>query len=166
MGRRESEFKDELIRLYKKASKRNYLGLLSGLDIEELYDLYVNEYISEEQHEHLSRDEIIKKMMTQMTAVYKLDPNDVGRNAELIVLISNVKYDGEKMYVTFKKISPLKMRRFEEEMSVETLAKETGYSVDTVVRCESPVCDMRKQPQSLLDRFTKALDCELDDICW
>lgn len=166
MTNRESAFKDELIRLYNKGTERNYTYTVHADEMEQLRQLYIEEFIPSEKLERYEQEEIIKMMMTQMTAVYRLDPPDVGRDAELIALVNNVKYDGQNLYIKFKKQSPVKMKRFEAGMSKKEMAKKTGYTFETIDRCESTACDMSRQPEKMLQRFANALGCEPEDLFW
>lgn len=161
---RESAFKDELLRLYRIGAERRHAYVAHAQEIDDLCRLYVEEYIPEDKLERYENMDIIKMMMKQMTAVYRLDPPSVGRDAELIVLVSNVKFDGEKLYIKFKKQSPLKMKRFEAGMSKVELARKAGYSVETLERCESIACDMRRQPEGLVNHFARALECEVEEL--
>lgn len=161
---RESAFKDELLRLYRIGAEHRYAYVAHAQEIDDLCQLYVDDFVPVEKLERYENIEIIKMMMKQMTAVWRLDPPSVGRDAELVVLVSNVKFDGEKMYIKFKRQSPLKMKRFEMQMSKDDLAKKTGYSVETIERCEITLCDMSRQPEELLRRFSMALECEVEEL--
>lgn len=161
---RESAFKDEILRLYRIGAERKYAYVAHAQEIDDLCQLYVEEYVPEDKLDRYENSDIIKMMMKQMTAVYRLDPPSVGRDAELVVLVNNVKFDGEKLYIKFRKQSPLKMKRFEMQMSKADLARKVGYTIETLERCESNMCDLRRQPEALVNRLASILECEAEDL--
>jgi hypothetical protein len=68
------------------------------------------------------------------------------------------------MYLEYARISPIRMRRFELDKSRQELADKIGYGVSAVRNCESPYCDLGRQPQSLVEKLASALECAPEEL--
>jgi hypothetical protein len=68
------------------------------------------------------------------------------------------------MYLQFAKISPVKLRRLNLDKTVMEVAESMGYGVSAVKNCESIVCDLSKQPEKLVEKLAKALECEKEAL--
>jgi hypothetical protein len=78
--------------------------------------------------------------------------------------VNTVKFDGKNMYLEYAKISPVKMRRFEIGKTRKEIADSIGYGVSAVKNCESVVCDLTRQPRTLVEKLAEALECEPETL--
>lgn len=159
-----NEFWKKILSLYPAAVNSNYIVRLNEEQIREFKALYIETYIPMEKLGHYNDEQIMKKMMTAMASVYKLDKDTVTNYGEVVELVNTVNYDGKYMYVHFGKISRIKMRRFEIGKSQKQIAEKTGYTISTIQNCEEYYCDMSRQPENLVYKLAKALECDVDDI--
>lgn len=158
------EFWIKILEMYPSARENNYILKLNEEQVRELLDLYIENYISEESLSHFDENQLMRKMMTSLVSIYKLDKDTVSNYGELVELVSSVNYDGKNLYIHFAKISPAKMRRFELGKSQKQIAEKMGYSTSTVQNCEEFFCDLRRQPERLVAKLAKALECETEDL--
>lgn len=158
------EFWIKILDMYPLARESNYILKLNEEQVKELLDLYILMYIPEENLSHFDEEQIMRKMMTAMVSIYKLDKDAVRNYGELIELVNSVNFDGRNMYIRFAKISPAKMRRFELGKTQKQIAERMGYSASTVRNCEEFFCDLKRQPEELVRRLARALECEPEDL--
>lgn len=158
------EFWIKILEMYPSARENNYILKLNEEQVKELMDLYIEKYISEENLSHYDEEQLMRKMMTAMVSIYKLDKDEVSNYGELIELVNSVNYDGRNLYIHFAKISPAKMRRFELGKSQKQVAERMGYSTSTVQNCEEFFCDLKRQPEELVRRLARALECEPEEL--
>ena len=150
----------KVLSLYDDAKENNYVTKLDEEQIKELKQIYINLYISIENIGHYDDAAIMKKMMTAIASIYRIDKDDRGNSGELVQLVNTVKYDGRNMYIQFAKISPVKMRRFQLGKSRQQIAERMGYGVPAVRNCEASFCDLTRQPENLIRKLAGALECE------
>lgn len=158
------EFWIKILEMYPSARENNYILKLNEEQVKELMDLYIDNYIPEENVAHFNENQLMKKMMTAMVSIYKMDKDTVSNYGELIELVNSVDYDGKNMYIHFAKISLAKMRRLEMGKSQKQIAEKMGYNTSTVRNCEEFYCDLRRQPEELVYKLANALECEPEDI--
>ena len=158
------EFWIKILEMYPSARENNYILKLNEEQVRELMDLYIEKYIPEENLSHYDEEQLMRKMMTAMVSIYKLDKDAVSNYGELIELVNSVNYDGKNLYIHFARISPAKMRRFELGKSQKQVAERMGYSTSTVQNCEEFFCDSRRQPEELVRRLARALECEPEEL--
>jgi hypothetical protein len=154
----------KLLSMYAEAKENNYILKLDEEQVEELKGIYIEDYIPADQLELYSEEEIIKKLMTAIVSVYKLDKDGNGNSGEVIQLVNTVKYDGRHMYLEYAKISPMRMRRFELGKTRQEVADAIGYGLSAVKNCEAVGCDLTRQPQTLVDKLARALECEPETL--
>lgn len=154
----------KLMELYHNAVQNDYMCMLDQNGVRELLSIYMDEYIPLDKISLYEHDELIKKLMQQMTAVYKLEVTEVGKTPDLTEVITNVMYKDQKMFIKFKRIAPVKYRRLKAGMTQTELAERSGYKLVTIERCELPCCDMSKQPEEMLTKFAEVLGCEEQDL--
>lgn len=154
----------KILEMYPLARENNYILKLNEEQVKELMDLYIKLYIPEETLEHYDEKKLMQKMMTALVSIYKLDKDTVSNYGELIELVSSVNYDGKNLYLHFAKISPAKMRRIELGRSQKQIAERMGYQTSTVKNCEEFFCDLKRQPEELVYKLARALECEPEDI--
>ena len=58
----------------------------------------------------------------------------------------------------------MRLKRFELGMSREQLAEKIGYGISTVRNCEDFLCDLSRQPEQLVYKLAKALQCEPEEL--
>ena len=150
----------KVLSLYDDAKENNYVTKLDEEQIKELKQIYIKLYISIENIGHYDDAAIMKKMMTAIASIYRIDKDDRGNSGELVQLVNTVKYDGRNMYIQFAKISPVKMRRFQLGKSRQQIAERMGYGVPAVRNCEASFCDLTRQPENLIRKLAGALECE------
>lgn len=155
-----NEFWLKILSLYDDAKKNNYILRLDAEQVKELQAMYIDIYIPMEKLSHYDNDAILKKMMTEIVSIYKLDKDALANAGEIIQLVNTVKYDGRNMYLKFAQISPVRMRRFELGKTRQQIAEKMGYSVSAVQNCEEPFCDLSRQPEKLISKLARALECE------
>lgn len=158
------EFWIKILEMYPSARENNYILKLNEEQVKELMDLYIEKYIPEENQSHYKEDQLMRKMMTAMVSIYKLDKDAVSNYGELVELVNSVNYDGRNLYIHFARISPAKMRRFELGKSQKQVAERMGYNTSTVQNCEEFFCDLRRQPEELVRRLAIALECEPEEL--
>lgn len=158
------EFWIKILEMYPLARENNYILKLNEEQVKELMDVYIEKYIPEESLSHYDEEQLMRKMMTAMVSIYKLDKDTVSNYGELIELVNSVNYDGRNLYIHFAKISPAKMRRFELGKSQKQVAERMGYSTSTVKNCEEFFCDLKRQPEELVRRLARALECEPEEL--
>ncbi len=147
----------KILSLYHEAKENNYV---LKLDEERVKSLYIDLYIPMEELGHYDDEKIMKKLMTAVVSVYKVDKDTMGNAGEIVQLVNTVNYDGRNMYIRFAKISPVKMRRLELGRTRQQVAERMGYSVAAVRNCEVSFCDLSRQPETLVRKLAKALECE------
>lgn len=154
------EFWQKILSMYQTAKNNNYIMKLDPEQLEELKALYINIYIPMEKLGHYDDEQLLKKMMTEIVSIYKFDKDTLTNVGEVIQLVNTVKYDGRNMYIKFAKISPVRMRRFELGLTRQQLAEKIGYTPMTVRDCERVLCDLTRQPEKLVTKLARALQCE------
>lgn len=158
------EFWIKILEMYPSARENNYILKLNEEQVKELMELYIKKNIPEENLAHFDENQMMRKMMTALVSIYKLDKDAVSNYGELIELVNSVNYDGRNMYIHFARISPAKMRRFELGKSQKQIAEKMGYSTSTVRNCEEFFCDLKRQPEELVNRLARALECEPEEL--
>jgi len=158
------EFWVKILEMYPSARENNYILKLNEEQVKELMDLYIEKYIPEESLSHFDENQLMRKMMTAMVSIYKLDKDAVSNYGELIELVNSVNFDGRNLYIHFARISPAKMRRFELGKSQKQIAEKMGYTTATVRNCEEFFCDLKRQPEELVRRLARALECEPEEL--
>ena len=86
----------KVLSLYDDAKENNYVTKLDEEQIKELKQIYINLYISIENIGHYDDAAIMKKMMTAIASIYRIDKDDRGNSGELVQLVNTVKYDGSR----------------------------------------------------------------------
>ncbi len=158
------EFWIKILEMYPAARENNYKLKLVEEQVKELMDLYIEMYVSEQALSHYDEEHLMRKMMTSMVSIYKLDKDAVNNYGQLVELVNSVNYDGRNMYIHFAKISPAKLRRFELGKSQKQIAERMGYSTATVRNCEEFFCDLTRQPAELVRKLARALECEPEEL--
>lgn len=154
----------KILSLYHESKDKNYILKLDEEQIKELKALYIDLYIPMENLGHYDDETVTKKMMTAIASMYKLDKDDMGNSGEIVQLVNTVNYDGKNMYIKFARISPVKMRRMELGKSRQQIAERMGYSVSAVKNCEASFCDLTRQPEKLVRKLARALECEPETL--
>ncbi len=113
---------------------------------------------------HYDDEAIMKKMMTAVTSMYRVDKDTMGNSGEIVQLVNTVNYDGRNLYIRFARISPVKMRRLELGKTRQQIAERMGYSVSAVKNCEASFCDLTRQPEKLVLKLARALECEPETL--
>lgn len=158
------EFWEKILSMYQTARENNYLIKLSEEQTKELRALYIEHYIPMEKLSHYDDEKLMKKMMTSIVSIYKLDKDIASNFGEVVELVNSVDYDGKCLYLHYARISPVKMRRFELCKSQKQVAEKMGYSTSTVKNCEEVFCDLSRQPQELVEKLANALECDVQDL--
>lgn len=151
---------EKILSMYPDARENNYIIKLDEEQVRELKGIYIDLYIPMEDLGHYDDGAILKKLMTAIASIYKLDKDDRGGSGEIVQLINTVKYDGRNMYLQYAKISPVKMRRFELGKSKQQIAERMGCGVSAVSNCEASFCDLSRQPDNLVRKLARALECD------
>ncbi|MDE7479526.1 MAG: helix-turn-helix domain-containing protein [Lachnospiraceae bacterium] len=159
-GFNKDAFWSKILSLYNDAKQNNYVLKLEDEQINEIKAIYIDLYIPMEDLGHYDDEAIMKKMMTKIASIYKLDKDTMGNSGEIVQLVNTVNYDGKNMYIRFAKISPVRMRRLELGKSRQQIAERMGYSVSALRNCEANFCDLSRQPESLIQKLARALECE------
>ena len=154
----------KILSFYNEAKDNNYILKLDEEQVTELKALYIDLYIPMENLRYYDDETLMKKMMTAIASVYRLDKDTMGNSGEIVQLVNTVNYDGRNMYIRFSKISPVKMRRLELGKSRQQIAERMGYSVSAVRNCEAPFCDLTRQPEKLVRKLARALECEPETL--
>lgn len=153
-----------ILSLYNESKDNNYIIKLDEEQIRELKALYIDLYIPIENLGYYDDTVLMKKMMTAIVSMYKVDKDTMGNSGEIVQLVNTVNYDGRNMYIRFSKISPVKMRRLELGKSRQQIAERMGYSVSAVKNCEASFCDLTRQPEQLVRKLARALECEPETL--
>ncbi len=154
----------KILSLYHESKDNNYILRLDEEQIRELKALYIDVYIPMEKLAYYEDETLMRKMMTAIASVYKVDKDTMGNSGEIVQLVNTVNYDGKNMYIRFAKISPVKMRRLELGKSRQQIAERMGYSVSAVKNCEASFCDLTRQPEQLVRKLARALECEPETL--
>ena len=158
-GFNKDAFWSKILSLYNEAKENNYVLKLDEEQINELKATYIDLYIPMENLGHYDDEALMKKMMTAIASIYKVDKDTMGNSGEIVQLVNTVNYDGKNMYIKFAKISPVKMRRLELGKSRQQIAERMGYSASAVRNCEAYFCDLSRQPDTLVQKLASALEC-------
>lgn len=158
------EFGVKILSMYPAARKNNYILRLNEEEIKELKAMYIDLYIPMENLGHYNDEQIMRKLMTAIVSIYKMDKDPMSSRGDVVQLVNSVNYDGRYMYLRFAKFSPARMRRFELDLSREQLAEKLGYGISTIRNCEDFGCDLSRQPEQLLYKLAKALQCEPEEL--
>lgn len=153
-----------ILSYYNESRGSNYIVKLDGEQVQELRALYIDLYIPMENLGHYDDEKITKKMMTAIASMYRVDKDTMGNSGEIVQLVNTVNYDGRNMYIRFAKISPVKMRRLELGKSRQQVAERMAYSVSAVRNCEASFCDLTRQPEKLVRKLARALECEPETL--
>ena len=157
-------FGAKILSKYREAKENNYILKLDEEQIQELKSLYIDLYIPMEKLRYYDDEQITKKVMIAIVSVYTLDKDSSGNTGEVVQLVDTVQYDGKSMYLKYAKISPVKMRRFEIGKTRQQIAEKMGYSVAALKNCETPFCDLSRQPDVLVFKLARALECEPENL--
>lgn len=159
------EFWIKILSMYPEARENNFSLRINQEQINELKDIYAELYIKPENLRHYDDEKLIKKMMTGLVSIYKLDKDAVANGGgQIIELVKSVSYDGKYMYINFAKVSPVKLRRFELGKSQKQIAERMGCGISTVRNCEEYYCDLSRQPENLVYKLARALECEISEF--
>jgi len=158
------EFWSKVVSFYPAGRDGNYNIRLNEEQIRELKSIYIDNYISQDSLEHYDDTALMRKMMTGIVSIYRLDKDTASNYGEVVELVNSVDFDGRNLYLHFAKISPVKMRRFQLGKSQKQIAERMGCNVSTVKNCEEYHCDLSRQPESLIQKLARALECEPQDI--
>lgn len=159
-----NEFWKKILSMYPAARENNYLLKLNEEQVRELKSMFIEEYIPMENLSHYNDEKLMRKMMTTIVSIYKLDKDIASNFGEVVELVNSVDYDGKYMYLHFAKISQVKMRRLELGKSQKQVAEKMGCAISTVKNCEEFYCDLSRQPEELVGKLASALACEPEDI--
>lgn len=91
----------KILSLYNEAKENNYVLKLDEERVRELKSLYIDLYIPIEEIGHYDDDKLMKKLMTAIVSIYKLDKDTMGNGGEIVQLVNTVNYDGRNMYIRF-----------------------------------------------------------------
>lgn len=158
------KFWEKIYSMYADARQNNYIVKLNEEAVEELKTLFIDIYIPEEKLAHYDDAALMRKMMTAIVSICKNDKNAMSSGAEIVQLVNSVNYDGKNLYLRFARISPVRLRRFEIGKSRKEVAEQMGYTVSAVRNCEDAYCDLTRQPDTLLQKLSMALGCEVDEL--
>lgn len=158
------EFWLKIESMYEMARHNNFVAKLGEDEIQELKELFVEVYIPIENLGHYDNVKLMRKMMTKIVSIYKMDKNPMRAGGEVIQLVNSVNYDGKNMYLRYAKISPAKFRRFELGKTQKEIAEKIGYTPSTIANCEENYCDLSRQPETLVQKLADALQCEPADL--
>lgn len=153
-------FWSKILSMYDTARENNYVVKIDEEQIRELKSIYIDLYIPMENLSHYDDEKLLRKMMTTISSMYKVDKDTMGNSGEIVQLVNTVNYDGRNMYIWFAKISPVKMRRIQLGKTREQIAERMGYGVSAVKNCEASFCDLSRQPERLIRKLAKALECD------
>lgn len=153
-----------ILSFYNEAKDNNYIIKLDEEQVRELKALYIDLYIPMENLGHYDDEAIMKKVMTAVASMYRVDKDTMGNSGEIVQLVNTVNYDGRNLYIRFARISPVKMRRLELGKTRQQIAERMGYSVSAVKNCEASFCDLTRQPEKLVLKLARALECEPETL--
>ena len=106
----------------------------------------------------------MKKLMTALVSVYKMEKDALAHYGEVVELVKTAKYDGNYLYIYFGKVSPVKLRRMELGKSQKQIAERIGCHTTTIKNCEDSNCDLSRQPKELVEKLAHELECEVEDL--
>lgn len=158
------EFYVKMMSMYPQAKENNYVLKLDEEQVKELKEIYINLYIPMENLRFYDEEKLMKKLMTAIVSVYAHDKDAMNNRGDIIHLVNSVNYDGKNLYLHFARISPVKLRRFEIGKSQKQVADLMGYSVSAIRNCEDPYSDLSRQPDTLVSKLAKALECDIETI--
>jgi len=158
------EFYVKMISMYPQAKENNYILKLDEEQVRELKEIFINLYIPMENLRYYDEEKLMKKLMTAIVSLYVHDKDAMSSSGDIVHLVNSVNYDGKNLYLHFARISPVKMRRFEIGKSQKQIADLMGYSVSAVKNCEDPYSDLSRQPDVLVSKLAKALECDIETI--
>ncbi|MBQ2115540.1 MAG: helix-turn-helix transcriptional regulator [Lachnospiraceae bacterium] len=158
------EFWLKIESMYMLARQNNYVIKLSEEEVKELKALFVDVYIPIENLGHYDDLKLIKKMMTKIVSICKIDKEPMSASGDVIQLVNSVNYDGRNMYLRYAKISPIKFRRLELGKSKKEIADRIGYTPITIDNCEEYYCDLNRQPETMIQKLASALQCEVSEL--
>lgn len=159
-----NKFWMKILSMYPSAKENNYIVKLNEEQVRELKEIFVDIYIPIETLGYYDDEKLMKKLMTAIVSIYKLDKEPMSNEGDIIHLVNSVDFDGRNLYLHFAKISPVKMRRLEIGKSQQQIAEKMGYSVSAVKNCEESYSDLSRQSDTLLNKLAKALECGVEDI--
>lgn len=157
-------FWTKILSLYQSARENNYVLKLSGEQLRELKEIYMDIYIPMENLGHYSDEKLMKKIMEAIVSINVHDKDARNNGGDIIHLVNSVNYDGRNLYLHFAKISAVKMRRLEIGKSQQQIAERMGYSVSAVRSCEKSSCDLSREPEVLVRKLAKALECDIESL--
>ena len=99
-------FWSKILSMYNEAKENNYILKLDEEQIRELKALYIDLYIPMENLGHYDDETLMRKLMTAISSIYKVDKDTMGDSGEIVQLVNTVNYDGRNMYIRFARISP------------------------------------------------------------
>lgn len=158
------EFYVKMMSMYPLAKENNYMLRLDEEQVRELKEIYINLYIPIENLGYYDDEKLMKKLMTAIVSVCVLDKDSMDSRGNTIHLVNSVNYDGKNLYLRFARISPVKLRRFEIGKTQKQVADLMGYNVSAVRNCEDPYSDLTRQPDTLVSKLAKALECDIETI--
>jgi len=158
------EFYIKMMSMYPAAKENNYVLKLDEEQVRELKEIYINLYIPMEKLRYYDDEKLMKKLMTAIVSVYTLDKDTMSNRGDIIHLVNSVNFDGKNLYLHFARISPVKLRRFEIGKTQKQIADLMGYNVSAVRNCEEPYSDLSRQPDILVNKLAKALECDVETI--
>lgn len=158
------EFYIKMISLYPLAKENNYMLKLDEEQVRELKEIFINLYIPIENLGYYDEEKLIKKLMTAIVSVCTLDKDAMNNGGDIIHLVNSVNYDGKNLYLRFARISSVKLRRLELGKTQKQIADLMGYSVSAVRNCEEHFCDLSRQPDTLVNKLAKALECDIETL--
>ena len=97
-------FWSKILSMYDTARENNYVVKIDEEQIRELKSIYIDLYIPMENLSHYDDEKLLKKMMTTISSMYKVDKDTMGNSGEIVQLVNTVNYDGRNMYIWFAKI--------------------------------------------------------------
>lgn len=80
----------KVLSYYQTARENNYLVKLNEEQTKELKALYIEQYIPTEKLSHYDDEKLIKKMMTAIVSIYKLDKDIASNYGEVVELVNSV----------------------------------------------------------------------------
>lgn len=158
------EFGEKILSMYKSAKENNYVLKLDEGQVRELKEIYINLYIPFEKLGYYDDAKLMKKLMTAIVSVYTIDRGTLDKKGGIVHIVNSVNFDGKNLYLHYAKISPAKLRRFELGKTQKQIADLMGYKVTTVRNCENADSDLSRQPEALVRKLAKALNCDVETI--
>ncbi len=158
------EFYEKILSMYKSAKENNYVLKLDEEQVRELKEIYINLYIPMEKLRFYDDAKLMKKLMTAIVSVYTIDRGTLDKKGSIVHIVNSVNFDGKNLYLHYAKISSAKLRRFELGKTQKQIADLMGYKVSTVRNCEDSDSDLSRQPEALIKKLAKALNCDVEAI--